>query len=96
MVRLRLDRLTMSRNEFIEELNQRGIGTSVHWRPLHLHPYYQERFSYQPGDLPVADEEWERFISLPVYPSMTDEEIERVARAVRSIAGKHAQSRSVA
>ncbi len=96
VVRLRLDRLTIGRNEFIEELNQRGIGTSVHWRPLHLHPYYQERFSYQPGDLPVADEEWERFISLPVYPSMTDEEIERVARAVRSIAGKHAQSRSVA
>lgn len=92
-LRLRLERLTIDRNDFIEELSRSGIGTSVHWRPLHLHPYYQERFSYQAGDFPVANSEWERLISLPVFPSMRDEEVERVAKAVRAIAGKHARPR---
>jgi len=95
-VRLRLERLTIDRNEFIEELNNAGIGTSVHWRPLHLHPYYRERFSYEPEEFPVANAEWERFISLPIFPSMTEAEVQRVARAVRKIAGSHARIRSSA
>ena len=96
VVRLRLERLTIDRNEFIEELNNAGIGTSVHWRPLHLHPYYRERFSYEPEDFPVANAEWERFISLPIFPSMTEAEVQRVARAVRKTAGSHARIRSSA
>ena len=96
VVRLRRELLTIDRNEFIEELNRAGIGTSVHWRPLHLHPYYRERFSYQPDEFPVANAEWERFISLPIFPSMTEAEIQRVARAVRKIAGSHARIRSSA
>jgi perosamine synthetase len=92
-LRLRLESLTIDRNEFVEELGRSGIGTSVHWRPLHLHPYYRERFSYQPNDFPVANREWERLISLPVFPSMSDAEVLRVAQAVRTIAGKHARPR---
>ncbi len=96
VLRLRLEKLTIARNGFIEELGRRGIGTSVHWRPLHLHPYYQQRFGYQPADLPVASAEWERFISLPIFPSMTEAEVERVAQCVRAIAGKHARVSAVA
>ena len=47
-IRLRLDRLRIDRNKFIEEIRARGVGCSVHWRPLHLHPYYQESFGWRP------------------------------------------------
>lgn len=96
VLRLRLEKLAIGRNSFIEELNRQGIGTSVHWRPLHLHPYYQQRFAYRPGDLPIATAEWERFISLPIFPSMTEEQVERVARCVRAIASKYAKVSAVA
>jgi perosamine synthetase len=94
-LRLRPERLTISRNDFIEELGRSGIGTSVHWRPLHQHPYYKERFAYQPSDFPVANAEWERLISLPIFPSMSNSEVEQVAEAVRSIAAKHSRVRAV-
>lgn len=87
-IRLRLDRLTIDRAKFIEALREGGIGTSVHWRPLHLHPYYQE-FGWLPGDCPVASREWMRLISLPIYPSMSEREQDAVAGTIRQIATKH-------
>jgi perosamine synthetase len=63
-IRLRLDRLSIDRNAFLDALKDAGVGCSVHWRPLHLHPYYQETFGWRPTDLPVATEVWERLISL--------------------------------
>lgn len=89
-IRLRRERLTIDRNGFIEQLNSAGVGTSVHWRPLHLHPYHQQAGAYLPSDFPVASAEWERLISLPIFPSMSDAEIEHVAGAVRTSAGRHA------
>ena len=53
-IRLRLDRLSIDRNAFIVGLRERGVGCSVHWRPLHLHPYYEETFAWRPDHLPVA------------------------------------------
>ena len=67
-IRLRLDRLRIDRNRFIEELRGCGVGCSVHWRPLHMHPYYQEVFHWRPEHLPVASAEWLRVISLPLFP----------------------------
>lgn len=88
-IRLRLDMLTIDRGGFIEELRTAGIGTSVHWRPLHLHPYYRERFGWAEGDCPVATREWLRLISLPVYPSISESEQDAVVDAVRDIAVRH-------
>jgi perosamine synthetase len=85
VIQLNLERLTISRNQFIEELKNRGIGTSVHFIPLHIHPYYRDTFGYKPEDLPVAYETYKRIISLPIYPKMTDLEVERVSEAVRDV-----------
>jgi dTDP-4-amino-4,6-dideoxygalactose transaminase len=84
-LRLRLDRLAIDRDAFIEELNACGVGTSVHWRPLHLHPYYETTFGWRPTDLPVASREWRRLVSLPLFPAMTDEEFEHVVAEVRDL-----------
>ena len=74
VMRLDLDRLTIDRSAFVEELRARGIGTSVHFIPLHLHAYYRETYGYRPADLPVAAREFERLISLPLYPRMRGSE----------------------
>ena len=85
VVKLNLDQLSITRNQFIDELKKRKIGHSVHYTPLHMHPYYRETYGYQPGDLPVAQRTYERIVSLPLFPKMTDAEQDRVVRAVREI-----------
>jgi dTDP-4-amino-4,6-dideoxygalactose transaminase len=82
-IKLRLDRLSISRDEFIVELKQAGVGCSVHWRPLHLHPYYQETFGFRQEDFPVATRLWQRLVSLPIFPGMRREEIDHVVGTVR-------------
>ena len=82
ILRLNLDRLRISRNQFIEELKARNIGTSVHFIPLHLHPYYRQTYGYKPEDFPVAYREYQRVISLPIYSRMTDRDVEDVVEAV--------------
>jgi perosamine synthetase len=91
-IRLRLERLSIGRDEFIEELKREGIGCSVHWRPLHMHPYYQETFGWSPESLPVASALWVRLVSLPLFPSMRRDEMERVAETVRTLCGRFARS----
>jgi perosamine synthetase len=85
VLRLHLDRLSIDRDRFISELKSRGIGTSVHFIPLHLHPFYQRRFGYKPGDFPRAEAEYIRALSLPIYPTMTDAEINAVIHAVADV-----------
>jgi perosamine synthetase len=85
-IRLRLERLAIDRATFMEELKQRGVLCTVHWQPLHFHPYYREVFGYQPQDLPRAAGVWPRLISLPIFPGMTDGEKEQVVAAVREVA----------
>ncbi len=75
------------RDELISDLNQRGIGTSVHFIPLHLHSYYRDTFGYQPTDFPVATAEFERVISLPIWSAMTDTQVTRVVDAVVGCVG---------
>jgi len=84
-LRLNLERLTMDRATFIAELKQRGIGTSVHWMPLHMHPYYRTAYGYAAEDFPVAAREYARLVSLPIFPDMTTEQIETVSDAIREI-----------
>jgi dTDP-4-amino-4,6-dideoxygalactose transaminase len=85
MLRGRFDRLAIGRDRLADDLQSRGIGTSVHFIPLHLHGYYREKYGYDPNDFPVATREFEREISLPIYSGMTDAEVERVIEAVRDI-----------
>jgi perosamine synthetase len=92
IIRLRLEKLAIGRNEFIEELAKAGIGTSVHFIPLHLQPYYARTLGCRPGDYPNAERTYERSISLPIYPALQPAELERVAAAVRSVAARHRKS----
>ena len=78
--------LGIHRDQVIEELKQRGIGTSVHFIPLHTHPYYRKRWGYGPGDFPVADNYFDRCLSLPLYPAMSDEDADNVIEALTDIA----------
>jgi perosamine synthetase len=94
-IRLRLERLEIPRNGFIDALKDAGIGCSVHWRPLHLHPYYQETFGWSPADLPAATAVWERLVSLPIFPGMREDEIEAVVRTVTDLCRRH-RARAVA
>ena len=89
-VRLRLHRLSIDRNAFIEQLHEFGVGCSVHWRPLHLHKYYAETFDWRPEHLPAATAEWERLISLPLYPDMREEESDHVIHVIHDLCSRHA------
>jgi dTDP-4-amino-4,6-dideoxygalactose transaminase len=89
-IKLKLDRLTICRDEFIKELKRRGVGCSVHWRPLHLHPYYQ-RAGWDPDDFPCANDVWNRLISLPIFPGMRVEELGHVVRALKEICLSYAR-----
>jgi perosamine synthetase len=84
-IRLRLDRLSTDRATFIDALRKRGVATSVHWRPLHLHPYYEESFGWRPEQFPNATMVWPRLVSLPLFPSMADREIAHVIDTVRGV-----------
>jgi dTDP-4-amino-4,6-dideoxygalactose transaminase len=88
-IRLRLERISISRNEFIEKLKEDGVGCSVHWRPLHLHPYYQETFGWRPDDFPIATSLWERLISLPIFPGMMEDEVIYVLQTIKRICASH-------
>lgn len=85
VIRLKLDLLSIDRAAFIEELKKQGVGTSVHWMPLHMHPYYRDAYGYKPEDLPRTAQLYNEIISLPVYPEMTESDVESVAQAVRSL-----------
>jgi perosamine synthetase len=93
-IRLRLERLTIDRGSFFGELGLGGISCSVHWRPLHLHPYYEDAFGWRQADLPVASAVWPRLISLPIFSTMAKHEVDAVVNAVRAVCGR--SSRRVA
>jgi dTDP-4-amino-4,6-dideoxygalactose transaminase len=77
--------LRIGRDEIIQQLTGCNIGTSVHFIPVHLHPYYRDTFGYRPEHLPNATRIFAELMSLPLYPAMTDEDVSSVCRAVRAI-----------
>jgi dTDP-4-amino-4,6-dideoxygalactose transaminase len=74
--------LHISRDDFIEQMFARGIGCSVHYIPLHLHPYWRDTYRLTPKMFPVSQQIYERCISLPIYSKMTSNDVERVASAI--------------
>lgn len=89
VLRLQPELLTIGRDQFIDELTKRNIGTSVHFIPLHLHPFYRDTYGYQPQDFPVAYSNYTRMLSLPLYPAMTNGDVDDVISAVLDIARVH-------
>ncbi len=88
-LRLRSEDLQIGRNEFMEELKKRNVGAAVHFIPLHLHPYYVQTYGYRRGDFPHAEDAFARCLSLPLYPALSDDQVERVINAVESIVSSH-------
>jgi dTDP-4-amino-4,6-dideoxygalactose transaminase len=84
-IRLEVERLRIDRAEVIEELRRRGIGTSVHYIPIHLHPFFQQALGLREGAFPVVERVFSGLLSLPLHPRMTDADVARVSRALHEI-----------
>ena len=84
-LRLHLEALRIGRSQFIEELRARNVGASVHFIPVHVHPYYREKYGYSAHDFPVAAAHYERLVSLPLHPRLSDEDVDDVIEAVRDV-----------
>jgi len=85
VVRLCTDRLTIGRDAFIEAMTAQNIATSVHFIPVHLHPYYRDKYGFAPTDFPVANDAYSRMLSIPLHPRLTDADVADVIEAVRRI-----------
>ncbi len=84
-IRLNTEKLNLDRDGFMAGLQERGIGIGVHFRPVHQHPYYRDKYGYQPGLLPVAEQVGERLVSLPLYPGLNEAQVQRVIKQVREL-----------
>jgi dTDP-4-amino-4,6-dideoxygalactose transaminase len=87
------DAAGITRDRFIEALFERGIGCSVHYIPLHLHPYWRERYDLRPEQFPQSQTAYERLVSLPIYSRMSDADVQRVTDAVRAVLAEAASAR---
>lgn len=89
VIRLNLNQLRIERNAFIDEMKSRNIGTSVHYLPVHMHPFYQDKYGYEPSACPVAADAFSRMISIPLHPGLTDVDVTDVIDTIRAIALKN-------
>jgi len=84
-IRLNLEKLTADRSQIFRALRAENIGVNVHYIPVHRHPYYRERFGYRGSEYPIAEDAYERLISLPMFHAMSDQDVEDVITAVGKI-----------
>ncbi|MFC2095148.1 UDP-4-amino-4,6-dideoxy-N-acetyl-beta-L-altrosamine transaminase [Candidatus Bipolaricaulota bacterium] len=87
VIRLDLEQVRCTRTEVFAALRAEGIGVNVHYIPVHLHPFYRERFGTAPGMCPTAEAAYEELLSLPIFPRMVDQDAEDVITAVRKVIG---------
>jgi len=78
----------MDRDAFMQGMKDRNIGTGLHYRAVHLYPYYREQFRFRRGDFPHAEFISDRIVSLPLFPAMTDAHLERVLEAMADLFGR--------
>jgi dTDP-4-amino-4,6-dideoxygalactose transaminase len=88
-LRLRPETLPIGRDAFVRALQDRGIGVSVHFIPLHSMPYYKERYMLEAEDFPESMRSFEQAVSLPIWPGMRDAQVDRVIETVQAIFGRH-------
>jgi len=86
-IRLELDRFSAGRKDIFQALRAENIDVNVHYIPVHLHPYYRHRFSYEGGEYPVAEGAYESLITLPLFPAMTERDVQDVVTAMYKIVG---------
>jgi dTDP-4-amino-4,6-dideoxygalactose transaminase len=89
VIRLRPEALRIDRNAFIEELKARNIGTSVHYLPVHMHPFYRDKYGYHTQDNPIAADAYRRMISLPLHAGLGDSDVDDVIQAVAEVMRVH-------
>ena len=85
VIKIVSEKLKINRNQFIEALKAENIGTSVHFIPAHLQPYYRDTFGFKKGDFPNAEYTFEHVISLPLFPKMSDKDVKDVINSVKKI-----------
>ncbi len=84
-IQLNLEKLSATRAEVFRALRAENIGVNVHYIPVHLHPYYRDRFGHRAGEFPMAENAYDRLISLPMFHGMSDRDVEDVVKAVRKV-----------
>jgi perosamine synthetase len=89
-IRLNLERLSANRAQIFRALRAENIGVNVHYIPVHCHPYYRDRFGYRGGEFPIAEDAYERLISLPMFHGMSDGDVEDVVGALSKVTGHYA------
>ncbi len=85
MIQLNLEKLSVGRKKIFDALRAENIGVHVHYIPVHLHPYYKERFGYKKGDYPIAEEFYNRALTLPIFPKMSEDDVDDVIKAVKKV-----------
>ena len=75
----------IARDEFIKKMCENGIGIGVHYIPLHIHPYYRDKYGFKPEDFPVAYECYKNVFSLPIYTKLTDDDVYRIIKTIRGL-----------
>ncbi len=88
-IRLKLDKVKLTRDQFMEKLAEKMIITGVHYLPVHRHRYYAEKFGFKPGHFPIADAVYDSILSIPLYPKMSGEDAQRVVTAIRQVLDEH-------
>ena len=88
-IRLNLEKLTADRGQIFRALRAENIGVNVHYIPVHLHPYYRDRFGDRTGEYPIAEDAYGRLISLPMFHGMTDEDVTDAIRAVGKVVDRY-------
>ncbi|NBF41726.1 MAG: aminotransferase class I/II-fold pyridoxal phosphate-dependent enzyme [Spirochaetes bacterium] len=91
ILQLDLERLSIDRDGLITEMREAGIGTSVHFIPLHVMPYYRRLYGYTEHSFPVSWNRFARAVSLPIYSGLTDEQVDRVIHALRAVGERHSR-----
>ena len=85
VVKLQFESLGWTRSEFFKKMHQEGIGVNVHYIPLHLHPFYRKNFNTNVGLCPIAESDYEKIVSLPLFPQMTEDEVSRIIQIIRKL-----------
>jgi dTDP-4-amino-4,6-dideoxygalactose transaminase len=89
VILFREEMLNATRDVIMNEIQARGVGIGIHFRALHLHPFYQDRFGFHSGMFPVAEDASRRVLSLPLYPGMSKADVERAATVLRDVVNSH-------
>jgi perosamine synthetase len=88
VLRFVTEQLNVSREDVMQELQRRGVGLGIHFRPVHLHPFYRRKYGFEPGNFPIAEYAGQRVISLPLFPGITEPEVRHVIEQVREVSRK--------